>query len=466
MRKFLCLFLLLFGFGSGHAQMTSKIAPCFELTSIAFRLAGAPEYAQCGVPVYSKDIDAHFLEYAEHPLIPFLQQIRRDYGISYNAVSSTADWLTIKNGHVKLKPGYDTADVAKADPRWTEPVFRRYLKLLDDFYRKSRFRQFYDSHDELYRYAEGKLDSLLARVDTGWFERFYGQQFGDPDIFIGLCNGPSNYALTTESRNEGYGIVVGCGSDNEGMPYYNPLFLSIVLHEFAHNYSNPLFMEYWPQMERAAGIIYPYVSEQMAQIAYGDSKTTVGEWFNNLCVLMYYRETEPEWVDYLAGSMQEEGFVWMGRAVEFMDQFYADRQRYPHIGDFMPRLVEFLDETADNIDQVMKEYADQKPYIAEVTPAVGSTVMADALPSEVVVRFSEPMSMNGYGMNWIQRHGIEHIPIEGSLRWQDEYTLVIPLDTAALEPGKTYGANLLGWAFRSQKGFPVSGYYEVYFTVR
>ena len=132
----------------------------------------------------------------------------------------------------------------------------------------------------------------------------------------------------------------------------------------------------------------------------------------------------------------------------------------------MPRLVEFLDETADNIDQVMKEYADQKPYIAEVTPAVGSTVMVDALPSEVVVRFSEPMSMNGYGMNWIQRHGIEHIPIEGSLRWQDEYTLVIPLDTAALEPGKTYGANLLGWAFRSQKGFPVSGYYEVYFTVR
>lgn len=138
-----------------------------------------------------------------------------------------------------------------------------------------------------------------------------------------------------------------------------------------------------------------------------------------------------------------------------MDEFYADRERYPHIGDFMPRLVEFLDETADNIDQVMKEYADQKPYIAEVTPAVGSTVMADALPSEVVVRFSEPISMNGYGMNWIQCHGIEHIPIEGSLRWQDEYTLVIPLDTAALEPGKTYGANLLGWAFRSQKGFPV-----------
>lgn len=465
MRKFLCLFLLLFSSGFGHAQMTSKIDPRFELTSIAFRLAGAREYTQCGVPPYSRDIDAHFLEYAEHPLIPFLQQIRNDYGISYNAVSSTADWLMIKNGHVKLNPEYDTKDVAKADPRWSEPVFRRYLRLLDDFYRKSGFQQFYDSHDQLYRYAEGRLDTLLTSVDTGWFERFYGREFGNPDIFIGLCNGPSNYALTAETRHDGYGIVVGCGCDNEGKPHYNPLFLSIVLHEIAHNYSNPLTEEYWPQMERAADVIYSHVAEQMAQNAYGSANTTIGEWFNNLCVLMWYREVQPEWLDYLTTSYQERGFVWMGRAVEFMDEFYADRERYPHIGDFMPRLVEFLNETADNIDEVMKEYADKHPYIAEVTPAVGSVVSADALPTEVVIRFSEPMAMNGYGANWIESEAIEHIPIEGSLSWRDEYTLVIPLNTAALEKDKTYGIKMLGWALYSKEGIPVSGYFDVYFRV-
>lgn len=99
---------------------------------------------------------------AEHPLISFIQQIRRDYGIGYNAVSGTADWLRIDDGKVTLDPAYDAAEVAKADPRWTAPVFRRYLRLLDDFYRVSDFQRFFDAHSELYAYAEGQLDSLLV----------------------------------------------------------------------------------------------------------------------------------------------------------------------------------------------------------------------------------------------------------------------------------------------------------------
>lgn len=117
MRKFICLFLLMFCVATSHAQMTSKIDPRFELTSIAFRLAGAQEYAQCGVPVYAKQIDNHFLQYAEHPLIAFIRQIRNDYGIGYDAVSSSADWLMIEKDTVKLQLGYDAADIAKADSR-------------------------------------------------------------------------------------------------------------------------------------------------------------------------------------------------------------------------------------------------------------------------------------------------------------------------------------------------------------
>lgn len=96
-----------------------------------------------------------------------------------------------------------------------------------------------------------------------------------------MCNGPNNYAL-----------VQGCGCDKEGQPAYGPLFPSIILHEFAHNFTNPLSEQYWPQMEEAGNRIFPHVAQQMTQSAYGDARTMTGEWLNELCVLMAYREPE------------------------------------------------------------------------------------------------------------------------------------------------------------------------------
>lgn len=465
MRRLLFTLAALFCVCAVRAQMTSKIDPRFELTSIAFRLAGAEEYSQCGVPGYSRDIDSHFLPYVEHPLIKFIQQIRRDYGISYDAVSSSADWMIIKGGKIKLKPGYDAANISKADARWTEVIFKRYMVLLNDFYRKAKFQEFYDAHAELYGYATGQLDALLATVDTGWFERYYGLPFGNPDIFIGLCNGPSNYALPSYIRSDGYGIVVGCGSDRDGKPAYGPMFINIILHEFAHNYSNPLLSQHWAEFEKAADVIYPNVAKQMSQIAYGNAKTTMGEWFNNLCVLMYLREMQPEFVDDYINYYEDSGFIWMGRSVKFMDKFYADRKTYPHISDFIPCIVEFINVTAADIEQVKKDYSDKRPYVTEVFPVSGSMVSASELPAEIVIRFSEPMNTGGYGFNYINRTEIIPLPLSGQPVWRDEYTVVLPLESGSLEKGKSYGMKLYGRGMRSQRGYNPSVETEFWFKV-
>ena len=464
MRRLVCLLLFVALAGTCHAQWAAKVDPRFELTSIVFRLVGAQEYSQCGIPSYAADIDEYFADYAEHPVVSFARQIRAIHSIGYNAVSGTADWLVIEDGHVKLSPEYVFKEAAKADSRWTPSLLRRYVKLLDDFYRETDFQKFYDNHAELYRYAESQLDNLMAEVDPEWFVSFYGKEFGDPDIFIGMCNGPSNYALVSGSRKSGYGIVVGCNSDNNGRPAYNPLFLTIILHELGHNFSNPLSEQYWPEMEVAADIIYPHVAEIMAMQAYADARIVTGEWFNNLCVAMCYREMGSPYYDYVVNGYQASGYVWMRRAVEFMDEFYADRERYPHISDFMPRIVEFYDSVAADYDEIEREYNEQLPAIAEITPAAGSTVSADALPSELVVRFSKPMS-GGYGANWVDDPQVIAIPLDGGCYWRDECTLVYPLKTDQLESGKTYGLMLLGWAFVSADGYALPGYHDVTFTV-
>lgn len=72
----------------------------------------------------------------------------------------------------------------------------------------------------------------------------------------------------------------------------------------------------------------------MTQSAYGDARTMTGEWLNELCVSMAYRELQPEWLELLTTEDELRGYVWMGRAVAFMDAFYADRERYPPISGF------------------------------------------------------------------------------------------------------------------------------------
>lgn len=92
MRKILGFLFLVACVGTARAQMHASIDPRFELTSIAFRLAGASEYAQCGVPAYARDIDDHFLQ---TPNIPLFRLSSKSAGTT---VSATMPFRGLRTG--------------------------------------------------------------------------------------------------------------------------------------------------------------------------------------------------------------------------------------------------------------------------------------------------------------------------------------------------------------------------------
>ena len=51
-KSFFLLFVLIMTSSICFGQFRSKVEERFELTSIAFMLAGAPEYNQCGIRSY------------------------------------------------------------------------------------------------------------------------------------------------------------------------------------------------------------------------------------------------------------------------------------------------------------------------------------------------------------------------------------------------------------------------------
>lgn len=70
----------------------------------------------------------------------------------------------------------------------------------------------------------------------------------------------------------------------------------------------------------------------MRTIGYGDASSALCEWMNDLFVIMYMTETGNENIPMYTALEMNKGFFWMERSVDFMRNFYADRERYPHVG--------------------------------------------------------------------------------------------------------------------------------------
>lgn len=73
-----------------------------ELMGILSRMAGYPEYRMDVAGQYIKDIDSCFKDYAEHPAVLLMKELRNTYGIAYDAVMSMAIHLQKKGNAFSL----------------------------------------------------------------------------------------------------------------------------------------------------------------------------------------------------------------------------------------------------------------------------------------------------------------------------------------------------------------------------
>lgn len=447
MKKICNIFIVLF-LSSNVCYSQAKVDEKFELTSIMFALAGVPEYCQCQIPSYWEDIGKELTPYELTEPIHYIRELNQRHGIGYNAVSSTAEMLEIVDGKVRLQPRYDISEIAKFSSRWNEELFAKYIDMVNVFYKQSNFHQFFESHRGLYAVAERRMDELLESINYQWFRSFFGNTVENKiPVYVSICNGPNNYAMPE-------GVLIGMYGDSEGMPFPtsdNTLF--VLVHEFGHHYTNALSSKYWPQMQEAADAMYPYVREPLYRAAYGDPYTAMVEWLNNLFTLMYYRETDNDYLEKETMYMTEKGFIWMQRSVEFMDNFYAHRDRYPYIEDFMPQLIGFLYYTADNYEQVIREYENRKPYITNLYPAMGSDISGF---DEVIIDFSEPM-LGSYGFygTGTDDPAVEPLYFHEVVWSADKRQATLKLLPDMFRPGRVYGLQLNPIGFISAKYFPL-----------
>jgi len=448
------------------AQLKTKVDERFELTSIVFRLAGAEEYVNNEVSSYISDIDNYFSRYKNHALIGYIKKIRERDKIAYDAVSGSTDLLEIKKGKIQIKPRVNIAKYIKNDDRWSEATLTEYFQLLNLFYKDTKFHLFFNAHTDFYKQAEARLDDVVNKINISWFESFFGKPLKNPAIYASLCNGKSNYALSSsghiDNPIEKFGIVIGCSQiDEAGIPVFDTISLvPIIIHEFCHHFTNPLVDKYEDELISSAEKIFPYVKEQLNRVAYNTPNSIYGEGFNNLFVNMYYRENPTTTDKYEIVKNERHGFIWMERATVFMDNFYSNRKVYPYIDDFMPQLIGFLKFVSKNIEIITNEYKNKNPYVVNIFPISDSEI--DACLREITVHFSHPM-WNSFAIFPSQEEGL-NIPENSNFVWsQDRKKLIIYV---SLKNDSTYGFTLPKYVFQSENAYPMLEDFHVKFKTK
>lgn len=457
-----------------------------ELSATVWILAGCEEYDRGVYPPYYRDIQRYFKDFKSHPVMEFIRGMRDApdtvYVVSYNSVPCAARLLYIEDGHVRVKDGIDIAEYFRTqDPRWTEENFLKYAALLDDFYVKSDYHRFFEKHSRLYReYADSLQAGMRRLIDPEWFQDVYGEPLPDVSACVSPAYAWNNYSgpdtLTQRLlgyERTGYYPLIGVSSKPKYASNMN-VKGQTTIHEISHSFTGPVLEQYEDELLEIGEAIYPYMEQELYWAGY-DASAVCGEFFNSLMTNLYLKEVYPSALRKSINADQNHGFVWMNEAVDFMDRFTENRDRYRTIDDFMPEFVEYMRSVASRMDSIAR-----RPTVKEIIPAVGSTVSPDL--EEIRVIFSEPVETEMYDVRtnpgyepvipnkWARYNRMaKKIGRDGELVYYENDTTFVIKIGLPLESGKEYGIRVLeGTVVQPENQFVRMGYgaIDIWFKVK
>lgn len=347
----------------GKAANTGKIKANYdervELMSIICHLAGFQEYNMGMGGDYTADIDRYFAEVKNHPAVEMMDSLRRYNGISFDSPMAFAINLTKAGDNFIL-----ANDTVAPERRWKGVDLKRTVATISDFYAKSNFSNFFDSHKPFYEKICSLFNSnVISKFKQNWYEQFYGMPPTDNfKVVIGFTNGGGNYGPSSQLQGQPRNVyaIIGYALDDNGEPYYisdSEMYLGTLVHEFNHSFVNPLAdnPEFTSGIESAGNAMIQYCRKVMRKNAYSTWQNLVNESIVRASVIMYLLDNGATEEDIRSSVIEEmsTGFYWTPELVECLQYYAANRDRYPTIKSYYSEIVIFFQDYAkNNMDKI------------------------------------------------------------------------------------------------------------------
>jgi hypothetical protein len=458
-RTLLIIFVLMFTL-PGFAAITPQVDQRVEILSIVARLADYDEYNDELAKVYVERIHTHFDKFSGDSLIHYAVRIRRELGISFDAVMTMAVNLGQKKEIFSLQPNW-RKDI---DPRWTNEAATEFVRLLNRFYKTAHAGDFFSSQAAYYEKVRSTFGSVLSSFHQSWYFSYYGIQPKDEFIIvIGCGNGGSNYGPSvtrTNGSKKVYAIMGSWSFDKDGTPVFpQASYLPTLIHEFNHSFINPSIEPFSNNalLKQSMQTILDTMRTEMQAQAYTKWETVLVESLVRASVIRYMLSTGAEQPVIEKEFMEQlnRGFLWTRELVSLLGVYANERERYPTIESFYPAIIEFFSKTAANISLSKAEHEARVPRVVSIGPFENNAQDVDTTISQIMIRFNDSMAGTGYSFS-LGELGKDADPVTGVIGYSDgNRTFSV---NVALRAGKDYEMILTGRSFMNMEGYRLKRY--------
>ena len=341
-------------------QIKVEVSETVELMAILSRTAGLKEYSKDLAGQYTKDTEAWFASYKEHPIISYYQGCHDKYDISYDAVMSMAVHLNINKGKVVFVG--ETSDLEK---RWKDINVDDFVGRLNQFYKDTRFHDFFEQHRSFYEAGMKSFEeNVMQFFHQEWYARFYGteptEQFR---VIVGFTYGDNNNGVARQLKGQPKEVFAICGyqlNATSNRPYWDA---SILIHEFNHSFVNPL-------LDNAANVslmqkwgmkLLQFSQPEMVNQAYVDWETVINESVVRAAVIIYlidHNLVNKNTGNFIFNETWRCGFRWLPELVTSLRYYSSHREQYKTLGDYYPEiarcLAKYLEDEVGRMQNCLK----------------------------------------------------------------------------------------------------------------
>jgi len=429
-----------------------------ELVSTVFRIAGTPGYVTNDAKSYAEDVDKTFAPMAKHPVFDLIHQMGSQHGLSYDGVAIYAAMIEINKGRIRFKANADINELPKRDNRWTLANARKFSELLTDFYQKSHYHKFFLAHQKYYK------DSVLvnfnpdvvSKVDWPWFAKFFGVQNIQYPHIVAAPLDLGNYGVGYTDRFSGKRIatpIIGpYKRKSNGSLVFGPTY-GVLVHEYGHVFSNPAVEHYRKQLEPIANKFVAPVIEKLRKMSYATGYTCIIETMNRACNLQYDIEhaanaSDSADVRISMAKQKCNGFLLIEDAYKALNDYRAERNRYPSYDAFMPVIIDRFSHL--KVDSVLNECNARCGLMTLEGITDGDTSVAPG--EQTVILHFTTQHFYGFGLSTGRKGKNSVFPSIKKMHNDKNGDIILTLD---LKPATSYSFSIPGAFFISKDGYPM-----------
>lgn len=342
--------LLAFVAMTGQAQIKVEASETVELMAILSRTAGFREYCMDMGGQYTKDIEAWFAPFEQHPTVVFLKDLRSKFNMGYDAVMTMAINLEFNGQKVTMM-----GEKGDLGSRWQKVDIDTFLVRLNQFYTETRFHDFYTKHQSFYESVLRTYEqNVMQYFHQEWYPRFYGTKPKEKfRVIIGFTNGGGNYGPSRQLMDQPKEVFAICGysiGETTGKAFENGIdYAATLIHEFNHSFVNPLYDANTDKFESVGEKLMKRYYRSMSNQAYRNAATVINESIVRAAVIVYMQENGFT-AEQVKDEMDEQiarDFLWTPELVTALRYYSKHRNRYKTLGDYYPEIAKCLKKYYD-----------------------------------------------------------------------------------------------------------------------